>query len=45
VWSNSISVNSEILPTELNGPHFTEFENFKFQQLLGSLKHVNTITM
>jgi hypothetical protein len=24
VWSNFIPVNSEKLPTELNGPHFTD---------------------
>jgi hypothetical protein len=31
VWSNSIPLNSEKLPTELNGSHFTEIENFKFK--------------
>jgi hypothetical protein len=31
VWPNSIPINSQKLPTELNGPHFTETENFEFK--------------
>jgi hypothetical protein len=31
VWPNSIPINSEKILTELNGPQFTEIENFKFK--------------
>jgi hypothetical protein len=31
VWSNLIPINSEKLQTELNGPHYTELENFEFK--------------
>jgi hypothetical protein len=29
VWSDSAPINSEKLTTELNGPHFTEFERLR----------------
>jgi hypothetical protein len=52
VGTNSAYINSEKLTTELNGPHFSEFEkNFEFDsrlnfhQHLGSLKHVINIIM
>jgi hypothetical protein len=31
VWSKSILINSEKIMTELNGPHYTEFDNFEFE--------------
>jgi hypothetical protein len=31
VWPSSIPINSEKNMTELNGPHFTEIENFEFK--------------
>jgi hypothetical protein len=30
VWSQSIPINSEKILTKLNGPHYTELENFEF---------------
>jgi hypothetical protein len=29
VWPNSITINYEKLQTELNGPHYTELDNFE----------------
>jgi hypothetical protein len=31
VWSDSAPINSEKTTTELNGPHCTELDNFKFK--------------
>jgi hypothetical protein len=31
VLANSIPINSKKSQTELNGPHYTELENFKFK--------------
>jgi hypothetical protein len=53
VGTNSAYINSEKLATELNGPHFLEFEkktsnltlDLNFHQHLGSLKHVINIIM
>jgi hypothetical protein len=35
VGTNSAYINSEKSTTELNGPHFSEFKNFKFDYRLG----------
>jgi hypothetical protein len=51
VGTNSASINSEKSTTELNGPHFSEFEKLRMtldleiHQHLGSLKHVINIIM
>jgi hypothetical protein len=52
VWSNSIPINSQILLTELIGPHYIEAYKHRIQililksiEILRSLKHVINIIL
>jgi hypothetical protein len=36
VGTNSASIDSEKSTTRLNGPHFSEFENFEFDSRFGN---------